>query len=106
MAHRRTSAVAVAATERLALATAIGGAFVISGAVVTAVYGAAPGPLLSILAAAVVAFGAAPTRRFVRRVLNRIVYGGPASPDELVRQLSARVAVGRDPAELLDVVAH
>jgi signal transduction histidine kinase len=106
MAHRRTSAVAVAVIERLGLAAAIGGAFVVSGAVVTTAYRAAPGPLLSVLAAAVVAFGAAPTRRFVRGLVNRIVHGGPASPAELVCQLSARVALGRDPVELLDEVSR
>jgi signal transduction histidine kinase len=105
MAHRRTTALAVAVIERVALAAAIGGAFVASGAVVAAVHGPTPSPALSVLAAAMVAFAAAPTRRFVRRLVHRIVYGGPASPVELVRQLSMRVARGRDPVELLGEVA-
>ena len=108
MAHRRTTALTVAVIERVALAAAIGGAFVASGALVTAVYqpAPAPAPVLSVLAAAMVAFAAAPTRRFVRRVVHRAVYGGPASPAELVRQLSARVAQDREPVELLGEVAR
>src|SRR5262245_9640126 len=106
MAHRRTTAAAVAVIERVALAAAIGGAFVASGAVVAAVYGPAPSPVLSVLAAAMVAFAAAPTRRFVRRLVRRAVYGGRTSPAELVRQLSVRVARGRDPIELLVEVAR
>jgi signal transduction histidine kinase len=106
MAHRRTTAYTVAVIERTALAAAIGGAFVASGALVTAVYRPAPAPVLSVLAAAMVAFAAGPTRRFVRRVVHRLVYGGPASPAELVRQLSVRVADGREPVELLGEVAR
>src|SRR5262245_25281592 len=106
MAHRRTAALAVAVIERVALAAAIGGAFVVSGALVSATFGPAPSSVLSVLAAAMVALAAAPTRRFVRRLVHRIVYGGPASPAELVHQLSARVARGRDPAELLLEVAR
>jgi signal transduction histidine kinase len=106
MAHRRTTALIVAVIERVGLAAAIGGAFVASGALVTAVYGPAPAPVLSVFAAALVAFAAGPTRRFVRRMIHRVVYGGPASPAELVRQLSARVARGREPVELLGEVAR
>jgi signal transduction histidine kinase len=106
MAHRRTTAYTVAVIERTALAAAIGGAFVASGALVTAVYRPAPAPVLSVLAAALVAFAASPTRRFVRRVIHRVVYGGPASPAELVRQLSVRVSAGREPVELLGEVAR
>src|SRR5262245_18391486 len=106
MAHRRTTALTVAVIERVALAATIGGAFVASGALVTAVYRPAPAPALSVLAAALVALAAGPTRRFVRRVVHRVVYGGPASPAELVRQLWERVARGRDPAELLAELAR
>ena len=106
MAHRRTTALTVAVIERIALAAAIGGAFVACGAVVTAVYDPAPAPLLSVLAATLVAFAATPARRFVRGLVHRVVFGGPASPAELVRQLSARVARGRDPVELLGEVAR
>src|SRR5262245_57150572 len=108
MAHRRTTAFTVAVIERVGLAAAIGGAFVASGALVAAVYRPAPAaaPVLSVLAATLVAFAAGPTRRFLRRVVHRVVYGGPASPAELVGQLSARVTRGRDPVELLGEVAR
>lgn len=73
------------------LAIVISAVYVAIVAGVGAVVGAAGSPLLSAIAAAVVALAFQPTRRAATRLADRVVYGDRASPYELLSEFSDRV---------------
>ena len=59
---------------------------------VGAIVGSGGSPVLSAIAAAVIALAFQPVRRWARRVANRLVYGNRATPYEVLAEFSDRLA--------------
>jgi signal transduction histidine kinase len=68
--------------------------------------GYAYNPVLSAIAAAIVALAFQPARRWAQRVANRIVYGKRATPYEVLSQLSSRFAETYSLEDALPRLAH
>jgi len=68
--------------------------------------GARGNPVLSGIAAAVVALAFQPVRRWGRRAANRLVYGKRATPYEILSEFSNRLGEAYDPEDVLPRMAH
>ena len=67
--------------------------------------GYAYNPLLSAIAAAIVALAFQPVRRKAQRIANRVVYGERATPYEALTNLGARLAGEYASEDVLDRIA-
>ncbi|XBB66006.1 hypothetical protein ABFU82_18065 [Nocardioides sp. WV_118_6] len=58
------------------------------------------------IAVVVLAVGVGPTRRWVQRAVDQLLYGGSADPSALLRKVSEEVAAGAEGAGSLDALAE